>query len=215
MKPSTFSPPRLQAMLLLLALIGCVPSLHPLAGAPAPAVLPKAAIPSGYHRIVFDWQLEDREVTACGEGVARTAFPDSARLDLFLAGGFGSGAAVLIGDSLQVSGGNLGRRFVPPPPLLWAALGRVSLPPARDTTARVDGDLLRVDIGVPVIWRLTFRRDTLLRLERVRDGRIIEWVDRSGDAVRYRSEEARRALLLTVKHVEEVAPFDASIWAPF
>jgi hypothetical protein len=66
-----------------------------------------------------------------------------------------------------------------------------------------------------VNWRLTFRRDTLLRMERVHDGRIIEWVERTGNAVRYRSEEARRSLLLTIKRAEEVAPFDASIWGPF
>ena len=194
---------------------GCVPSLRPLTGAPTPAVVPKTAIPPGYHRIIFDWELDDREVSARGEGIARLSSPDSARLDLFLAGGFGSGAAVLIDDSLQVTAGNLTRRFIPPPPLLWATLGRVAVPPAHDTSARVDGELLRVDIGLPVNWRLTFRRDTLLRLERVRDGRIIEWVERSGNAIRYRSEEARRALLLTVKRVEEVPPFDASIWGPF
>jgi hypothetical protein len=165
--------------------------------------------------LVFDWELQDREITARGEGSARIAYPDSARLDLTLGGGFGGAAAVLIGDSLQVSGGNVTRRFVPPPPLLWATLGRVALPPARDTTARVDGELLRVDIGVPVGWRLTFHRDTLLRIEHVRDGRIIEWVERDGNAVRYRSEEARRSLSLTIKRADEVAPFDESIWGPF
>lgn len=194
---------------------GCVPSLRPLSGAPAPAILPKASLPVGYHRIVFDWELQDHDIAARGEGVARISSPDSARLDLFLAGGFGSGAAILIGDSLQVTGANLARRFIPPAPLLWATLGRVAVPSARDTSARVDGELLRVDIGLPVSWRLTFRRDTLVRMERVRDGRILEWVERDGNAIRYRSEEGRRALLLTVKRVEEVAAFDASIWGPF
>lgn len=191
------------------------PALRPLAGAPAPSVVPRATLPVGYHQIVFDWELQDREVTGRGEGVARIAAPDSARLDLFLGGGFGSGVAVLIDDSLLVPGGSTARRFIPPPPLLWAALGRVAVPAFRDTTARVDGELLRVDIGVPASWRLTFRGDSLLRLERVRDGRIVEWVERTGSVVRYRSEEARRALLLTIKRVQEVQPFDASIWGPF
>jgi hypothetical protein len=172
-------------------------------------------MPLGHHRLVFDWELEDRDITARGEGVARIAYPDSARLDLFLAGGFGGGAAVLIDDSLQTAGGDMARRFIPPPPLLWAALGRAALPATHDTSARVDGELLRIDIGMPVKWRLTFRRDSLLRMERVRDGRILEWVERSGNMVRYRSEEARRSLLLTIKRAEEVAPFDASIWGPF
>lgn len=210
--------PSCRAVLLLAATLGmgaCAPALRPLTGAPAKAALPRAELASGYRQIVFDWELEDRELSGRGEGVARVAAPDSARLDLFLAGGFGSGAAVLIADSLQVTGGSVARRFIPPPPLLWAALGRLAVPAATDTTARVDGELLRVDIGKPANWRLTFRRDSLVRVERIRGGRIIEWVERNGANVRYRSEEARRALSLTVKRVLEVSPFDASIWAPF
>lgn len=199
----------------ILAGSGCAPRLSPLTGAPAPKVLPHAELPAGHTKIVFDWQLDDRELSGRGEGVARIAGPDSARLDLILAGGFGSGAAVLIADSLQVTGGSLARRFVPSPPLLWATLGRVALPAVHDTVARVDGELLRVDIGMPASWRLTFRRDSLVRLERVRGGRVIEWVERNGSIVRYRSEEARRQLSLTVKSVQEVPPFDASIWGPF
>jgi hypothetical protein len=205
-------------VLLIAAILGgaaCAPALRPLTGAPAKAALPHAQLPSGYRQIVFNWELEDRELSGRGEGVARVAAPDSARLDLFLAGGFGSGAAVLIADSLQVTGGSLARRFIPPPPLLWAALGRLAVPAARDTTARVDGELLRVDIGKPTNWRLTFRGDSLVRVERIRGGRIIEWVERGGANIRYRSEEARRALSLTIKRVQEVSPFDASIWSPF
>ncbi|HEY7237077.1 MAG TPA: hypothetical protein VH539_23165 [Gemmatimonadaceae bacterium] len=203
------------ALVVLVAAISCAPALRPLTGAPAPASLPRTELPLGHQKIVFDWELNDRELAGRGEGVARVAGPDSARLDLFLAGGYGGGAAVLIADSLQVTGSSLARRFIPPPPLLWAALGRVAIPAGHDTTARVDGELLRVDIGMPPSWRLTFRRDSLVRVERVRGGRIIEWVERSGAIVRYRSEEARRALKLTVKRVEEVPPFDASIWGPF
>jgi hypothetical protein len=198
-----------------LAVAACAPRLRPLAGTPAPHSLPQTELPPEHRRIVFDWELEDRELSGRGEGVARVAPPDSARLDFFLAGGFGAGGAVLLGDTLRLPGGELGRRFVPPPPLLWGALGRVALPALPDTTARVDGALLRVDIGLPPEWRLTFQGDRLSRLERVRGGRILEWVERSGDVVRYRNEEARRTLLLTIKRVENVAAFDASIWGPF
>jgi hypothetical protein len=191
------------------------PRVRPLVGAPAVARLPSTEIPPIHRQIVFDWELVDRDITGRGEGVARIAGPDSARLDLFLAGGFGSGAAILISDSLRMPGSGLPRRFIPPPPLLWAALGRVAIPALSDTTARVDGELLRVDIGKPVGWRLTFRRDSLVRVERIRDGRIAEWVERSGNIVHYRSEEARRALSLTIKRAQEVPPFDASIWSAF
>lgn len=207
-----------RALLLIAGLVvvaSCAPRLRPLAGALTIARLPSTEIPPSHRQIVFDWELVDRDVTGRGEGVARVAGPDSARLDLFLAGGFGNGAAILIADSLRTPGSGLPRRFIPPPPLLWAALGRVALPALPDTTARVDGELLRVDIGKPVGWRLTFRRDSLVRLERIRDGRIAEWVERSGNVVHYRSEEARRALSLTIKRAQEVPPFDASIWGPF
>ena len=197
------------------AIVGCAPRLRPLAGTPTMARIPSTELPPIHRQIVFDWELVDRDVTGRGEGVARVAGPDSARLDLFLGGGFGSGAAILIADSLRIPGGGLPRRFIPPPSLLWAALGRVALPPLRDTTARVDGELLRVDIGRPVGWRLTFHRDSLVRLERIHDGRIAEWVERSDNTVHYRSEEARRALTLTIKRAQEVPPFDASIWGPF
>ena len=191
------------------------PRVRPLGGAPTVARLPSTAIPPIHRQIVFDWELVDRDITGRGEGVARIAGPDSARLDLFLAGGFGSGAAILISDSLRMPGSGLPRRFIPPPPLLWAALGRVAIPALSDTTARVDGELLRVDIGKPVGWRLTFRRDSLVRVERIRDGRIAEWVERSGNIVHYRSEEARRVLSLIIKRAQEVPPFDASIWSAF
>jgi len=169
----------------------------------------------GHRRIVFDWELQDRELAGRGEGLARIAGPDSARLDLFLAGGFGGAVAVLIGDSLRISGGSLGRRFIPPVPLLWAALGRSAITALGDTTARVDGGLLRADIGSPTNWRLTFRGDSLVRVERVSDSHIVEWVERNGSSIHYRSEQDRRALLLTIKRVEEVPAFDASIWGPF
>ena len=115
-----------------------------------------------------------------GEGAARIASPDSARLDFFLAGGFG-GAAILIGDSLDAPGGDMVRRFIPPPTLMWAALGRVALPNLPDTVDSViDGiDVLRADIGNPVAWRLTFHGDTLVRAERVDGGRVAEWVERT------------------------------------
>jgi hypothetical protein len=149
-----------------------------------------------------------------GEGAARVASPDSARLDFFLSGGLGAGAALLIGDTVRAPGPDIVRRLVPPPPLLWGALGRVRVPSSRDTTARLDGTTLRVDLGNPVAWRLTFQSDTLVRLERVESGRVVEWVARRDTAhVSYRNESEHRSLELTVTRLERVAAFDASIWS--
>ena len=191
----------------------CRPRLAPLVGETRPAsTLPVTKVASGHTQIVFNWDLDDRDMSGRGEGVARVASPDSARLDFFLAGGLGGGAAVLIGDSLRAPGGDMARRFIPPPTLLWAALGRVALPNLRDTVIRVDGATLRADIGSPVAFRLTFEHDSLVRAERVDGGRVSEWVERSGSRMRYRNEGARRSLQLVVTRTEHPPGFDASIW---
>jgi hypothetical protein len=195
----------------------CVPKLTPLSGADVPASrLPRTQLPPGHRKIVFNWELQDGEMNARGDGAARVAAPDSARMDFFLAGGFGQGAAVLVGDSLRVPGGlaaDLTMRLVPPPAMLWAVLGRVALPNLPDTAIRVDGNVLRADIGRPVAWRFTFRGDTLTRAEHVESGRVTEWVDRAdADHIRYRNETSRRSLQLTVTRTDEVSGFDADIW---
>lgn len=194
---------------------GCAPRLRPLPGVATPAVLPQGELPPGHRRVVFRWELEDADLSARGEGAARIAPPDSTRLDFFLAGGVASGAAILIGNDLRLPsrGDDLARRIVPPPPLLWGALGRLALPVMRDTVARVDGDTLRADIGTPVAWRVTFVRDTLRRVERVDGGRVVEWVDRFADGrVRYRHAVSRRQLDLFITRSDDVIAFDSAIW---
>ena len=195
-------------------LVACVPRLSPLSGTPMPArALPRPEMPPGHAKIVFNWELEDRETTTRGEGAARIASPDSARLDFFLAGGFAGGAAVLIGDSVQAPGGDFIRKLIPPPPMLWAALGRLALPNLPDTVIRGEGTNVRADIGRPVSWRLTFHGDTLVRAERVDGGRVLEWVDRTDPKhVSYRNTAARRSLKLTITRMDDVSSFDTSIW---
>jgi hypothetical protein len=203
------------ALALALGATACrPPRVAPLEGAPAPArSLPRGTLPAGRRTIVFRWELHEGEMNARGDGAARVAPPDSVRLDFFLEGGFGSGAAVLIGDSLRVPGPGVARRLVPPRPLLWAALGRLDVPAEPDTTVRVDGGVLRADIGSPVHWRVTFRGDTLTRLERVEGGRLQEWVERRTDqTMQYRHEADRRTLLLVIQRSDASPPFDPSIW---
>lgn len=201
--------------LLLVGLsVACVPRLTPLKGEPVPASrLPRTALPPGHKSIIFSWDLEDRDMVGRGDGAARIAPPDSARLDFFLAGGFGGGAAVLLGDSVQAPGGDLIRRLVPPPALLWAALGRVALPNLPDTVIKVEGTTTRADIGSPVAFRLTFHGDSLVRAERVDGAKVVEWVERTDKThIRYRNEKSRRTLQLTITRTDEAPRFDASIW---
>ena len=152
---------------------------------------------------------------ARGEGVARVAAPDSARLDFFVDPGAGAGYAILIGDDLSAPGIALIRRYLPPPPMLWASLGGLRVPPAADTVARVDGDTIRADIGKDPIWRATFAGERVVRLERIDGGRVMERVVRADSAdVRYDHLGARRSLSLTISRRTEVPPFDATIWNP-
>jgi hypothetical protein len=195
--------------------VGCAPRLRPLPGVAAKPGLPPATLALEPRRLVFRWELQDPDLTARGEGAARIAPPDSARLDFFLAGGLGSGAAVLIDDELRLPerADDLARRLVPPPPLLWGALGRLAIPALRDTLARVDGDTLRADIGSPVAWRLTFVHDTLRRVERVDGHRVVEWVNRYTDGrVRYRHEVNHRQLDLFITRSDHASAFDSAIW---
>jgi hypothetical protein len=96
---------------------------------------------------------------------------------------------------------------------MWAALGRLAIPPLPDTVVRIDGDLLRADVGRPVRWRVTIRGDTLVALEHILDGKITESIARGADGVlTYRAPGARRRLDLTILR-DEPGSFDASIWS--
>jgi len=198
----------------LAVLSGCVPRLGPLRGTPVPARFPTTTLGNHRRRIVFRWELNGPDLVARGEGAVRVAPPDSARFDFFLAGGTGSGAAVLVGDDLRLPRGDAAAEFVPPPALLWAALGRLALPPVADTVARLDGTTLRADIGRPVQWRVTFDGSSLSRLEHVRNGRVLEWLTRTPDGhIRYHDESDRRTLDLVITTSADTGPFDDTLWS--
>jgi hypothetical protein len=199
---------------LLIATVGCAPSAAPLKGVLAPdRSLPSLSLPPEHRHLVFKWEYQEGGIVARGDGSVRTAAPDSARLDFFLGGGLGAGAAVLIGDSLRAPHAELARRYIPPSTMMWAALGRLAVPALPDTVVRIDGDLLRADVGRPVQWRVTIRRDTLLGLEHISGGKITESIARGADGVvTYNAPGARRSLELTILR-DEPGSFDASIWS--
>lgn len=201
------------ALVLALA-VGCVPSAAPLKGVPAPdRSLPSFSLASGHRHLVFKWEYQEGEIAARGDGAVRTAAPDSARLDFFLGGGLGSGAAVLIGDSLRSPHADLARRYIPPSPMMWAVLGRLAIPSLPDTTVRIDGDVLRADVGRPVQWRVAIRGDTLVELQHISGGKINESLTRQANGVLvYEAHGARRRLELTFLR-DQPGSFDASIWS--
>ena len=193
---------------------GCTPSAAPLKGVLTPdRALPSIAMPSGHRHIVFRWDYQEGDIAARGDGSIRTAAPDSARLDFFLGGGLAAGGAVLIGASLRTPHANLARRYIPPAPLMWAALGRLAIPPLPDTVVRVDGELTRADIGRPLQWRVAIKGDTLVELDHIFDGKITESLMRGANGtMTFQAPGARRTLQLTIIR-EEPGSFDASIWS--
>ncbi|MBC7896527.1 MAG: hypothetical protein H7066_14015 [Cytophagaceae bacterium] len=201
----------LPAALAALLLVACVaPRARPITGLPYTGTLPRLALPPGHSRLVFRWVYDDPIFGAKGEGVARLAPPDSVRLDFFVDGGVGSGGAILIGDSLRTAGED-GRRYLPPVPLLWAALGVLRVPGA-DTIARVDKDSLRVEIGRGAVYRATFADTVFVTLGRIEGGRLREQVRREPATITYRHFAGHRSLTLTSLRRIADAPYDPDIW---
>lgn len=206
-------------LLSLVALTGCAaPRLAPLVNA-APVTarepLPVIELAARSQRIVFDWRLRESELEVHGEGAARIAAPDSARIDLFVSGGLGSGAAWVIGDQMRLDAPEALRRVLPPPAFLWAALGRFAIPAGRDTLVVRTDSSLTADIGPEPRWRLAIVNRRITRLERADGDRVIDRLERKGDAsLVYYHAPTRRQLTLTITRVDSVAPFDASIWRP-
>ncbi len=218
---------RTMPLLALLAATACTPTARPLVGTPTTTLLPPTGLPSRPQQLRFTWSYKDETFEANGDGVVRSMAPDRARLDFFLRNGMAGGYAILIGDSLTVPGVDLVRRFLPPVPLLWATLGRLAVPSTRDTVARIDGDLLRVDLGVlgggdasnaaGRAWRVTFAGTSLARVDRIEDRKVVEWITRERGStgqweLRYVHERANRSLHISVTDTLTVEGFDDAIW---
>ncbi len=209
---------RTSACAVLLLAACAAPRLAPLANAtpvPQREPLPVIELPVRNQRIVFDWRLQEAELEVRGEGAARIAAPDSARIDLFVRGGLGNGAAWVIGDRMVLDAPEALQRVLPPPAFLWAALGRFAIPPGADTLVARNDSLLTADIGPAPRWRLSVRGRVITRLERAEGDRVIDRLERRQDgSLVYFHAPTRRQLTLTVTRVDTVAAFDPSIWRP-
>jgi hypothetical protein len=200
----------------VVTMLGCAPKLAPLVNAtPARDPLPQLQLAPRHQRIVFTWRLADGELTIRGEGAARVSAPDSARLDLFVAGGLGSGTAYVLGDSLTMQAPDALRRVLPPPAFLWAALGRLTVPAGRDTlVARLDS-IIDAEIGPDPRWRIRLANRRVMRLEHAQGDRVIDRLERQGDSsLVYTHGPSRRQLVLRITRADSVGAFDAAIWTP-
>lgn len=212
---------RSHALIVLVAVaaaVGCTPRLKPLVNATPVAArepLPRLEIQPRAQRIVFNWRLQESELEIRGEGAARIAAPDSARIDLFVAGGLGSGTAYVIGDEMSLEAPDALRRVLPPPAFLWAALGRFAIPGGRDTVVARSDSTVTAEIGPSPRWRLTIRANRIVRLERAEGDRVVDRLERRDDgALVYLHAPTRRQVTLTVTRVDTVPAFDAAIWRP-
>ncbi|MES3034136.1 MAG: hypothetical protein V4813_09075 [Gemmatimonadota bacterium] len=200
-------------------LAGCAsPRLAPLPNAtavPDRQPLPVIELPRHNQRIVFTWRLQEAELEVRGEGAARIAAPDSARVDLFVAGGLGNGAAWVIGDKMRLDAPDALLKVLPPPAFLWAALGRFAIPAGADTLVSRTDSSLTADIGPSPRWRLSLVGRRIMRLERAENDRVIDRLERRSDgSLVYFHAPTRRQLTLTITRVDSVPPFDAAIWRP-
>jgi len=183
----------------------------------------RTTIPARRIVIRFRWRYEDGRVKYAGRGTARIAPPDSLRFDYAGPFGLGSGAAVVIGDTVAWAdpAANF-RSLVPAIPMLWASLG----------TVRPPGDGAAV-FGVTdpprVIWRFVAQGDTLDYVATVGPERILEAEWRRDGAVVARSRtrldpqarpvgaridfpEASARFALTVVGIDTAAVFPPALW---
>ena len=134
--------------------------------------------------IRFRWHYQDERVKYAGRGSARIAPPDSMRFDYAGPLNFGSGAAVVIGDSVAWADPDKDfRSLVPAIPMLWAALGMLQ-PPAED--AMVFGG------GTELVDSLTQRQRTVWRFVQVEDTLDYVVTDSAGKRSLLEAEWRRR-----------------------
>lgn len=199
---------------MLLTAAGCGPKIAPLTGVVAESSdLGSYQLPRGSSQKVITWELQEGPMFLRGEGIVRVAYPDTARVDLQVSGGFGGGVSVvLIGDNAVFPPGAMMTHLLPSPPLLWAALGRLSPIAASDTIVRVQGDTLRADLGDPVQWRVNAVNNRLTMLERVTDGRIAEVTSVTDPGVVIYESPRKRKLVIRIRNTTQVDRFESRVW---
>ena len=188
----------------------------------------RATLPTTPRLIRFRWRYQDERVKHAGRGTARIAPPDSLRFDYVGPLGLGSGAAVVIGDSVAWADPEKNfRSLVPAVRMLWAAFGMVR-PPARD--AAVLGARLADSTTARrrSIWRFAQPEDTLDYVVTDSAGREslleAEWRRRGTLMARSRSQldtlaharvdfpEASARLELIVVAIDTAAVIPPAVW---
>lgn len=213
----------------LLAVTGCAgraPLGSPIApddAALAADALRDATRLDGPLLIRFDWDVIEQGSRGSGEGVARVEPPYRARLDLFLRNGTTVARAALVDDQLLLPRG-VPEGLIPPPGLLWAALGVFR--PGADAelvAARRAGEVLELSYRLPDGRELRFRVDgeRIAEAELLESGTVLHRVSLTApaepglpDEATYRNLTAFRELKLLTRSIEHVESFPSDIWFP-
>jgi hypothetical protein len=169
---------------------GPPPPLVPMALAPASrdsAVMwARASVPRTATLIRFRWRYQDERVKYAGRGSARIASPDSLRFDFAGPLNLGTGAAVVIGDSVAWADPEKNfRSLVPAIPMLWAAFAMIR-PPADDATV----------LGTVLVDTLTHRRRVVWRFAQVEDTLDYVVTDSAGRESMVEAEWRRRGKMV-------------------
>jgi hypothetical protein len=212
-------------MIMTLAAGACATRQGPPSGIPVPAEDVERIAAGNRLRapthIVFAWTLQERDGRFTGQGVTRIAPPARARLDLFGPRGETYLIATMVDGRLHLPPG-APNVPLPPPELLWTALG-VFEPPAgaRLVDARRDGTTLRVDYENGTDrWRFRFEDGRLRHAEWTGRGEGRRTVELSGTGdlglpatAEYRDWLTFSELRLILGEAREVDAFPADIWS--
>jgi hypothetical protein len=189
----------------------------------------RATLPRTTSVIRFRWRYADARVQYAGRGSARVAPPDSLRFDYAGPFGLGSGAAVVLGDTVAWAdpAANF-RSLVPAIPMLWASLGMVR-PPAGGAVVSggVDADpdaprtlwrFARVEEGDTLEYAVTVSKRHVLEAEWRRGTEVLARSRTTLDAqnrpvaARVDFPEARARFELTVVGVDSAAVIPPALW---
>ena len=211
------------AFVLVLAAVSGACSRQPAPGRVEPGVeqrLIEDARPDAHRLILFEWSLQEGQSRFSGAGAARIAPEYRARLDLFGPQDVPYLSAILRDGRLFLPPG-VPARVVPPPPLLWSALGVIRPPEgAVVRTAQVDGAnatlAYTADDGV---WTFRARDGVLVGAEWHANGGARYTVELEGvtaDAAPrravYRDWQEYRELILELEAQETVDGFPPETW---
>lgn len=123
----------------------------------------RSTLPRAPMLIRFRWHYQDERVKHAGRGTVRIAPPDSLRFDFAGPLNLGSGAAVIIGDSVAWADPEKNfRSLVPAVPMLWAAFAFVRPPAEGATVFGAPAELVdSLSHKRRVVWRFAQVEDTL------------------------------------------------------